>query len=55
MADMKDLPSLSFVSPRELLAEKFHMSQALISALNPEKFLQARVSALRWSSWTRQS
>jgi hypothetical protein len=35
MEDMKDLPALSYVSPRELLAEKFHMSEALLSALNP--------------------
>jgi lipoprotein-anchoring transpeptidase ErfK/SrfK len=32
---MKRLPALSYVSPRELLAEKFHMSEALLSDLNP--------------------
>ena len=37
LEDMKDLPALSYVSPRELLAEKFHMSEALLSALNPGK------------------
>ena len=41
MEDMKDLPSLSFVSPRELLAEKFHMSETLLSALNPGKKLES--------------
>ena len=38
---MKDLPALSFVSLRELLAEKFHMSEALLSALNPGKKLDS--------------
>ena len=41
LEDMKDLPALSFVSPRELLAEKFHMSEALLSALNPGKKLDS--------------
>jgi peptidoglycan hydrolase-like protein with peptidoglycan-binding domain len=35
MEDMKDIPKLSFTSPREALAEKFHMSEQLLSALNP--------------------
>ena len=39
LEDMKDLPALSYVSPREALAEKFHVSEELLSALNPgEKF-----------------
>ena len=38
---MKDLSKLSFVSLRELLAEKFHMSEALLSALNPGKKLDS--------------
>ena len=37
MEDMKDLPSLGYSSPREALAEKFHMSEDLLSALNPGK------------------
>ncbi|MGJ4882481.1 L,D-transpeptidase family protein [Bradyrhizobium sp. HKCCYLRH1065] len=36
MEDMKDLPALGYTSPREALAEKFHMSEALLSALNPK-------------------
>jgi lipoprotein-anchoring transpeptidase ErfK/SrfK len=32
---MKDLKSLSYTSPREAIAEKFHMSEALLEALNP--------------------
>jgi lipoprotein-anchoring transpeptidase ErfK/SrfK len=35
MEAMKDLPGLSFASPREALAEKFHMSEGLLAALNP--------------------
>ena len=34
---MKDLTSLGYTSPREALAEKFHMSEALLAALNPGK------------------
>ncbi len=35
MEDMKDLPKLGFTSPREELAEKFHMSEQLLALLNP--------------------
>ncbi|WP_414645906.1 L,D-transpeptidase family protein [Bradyrhizobium sp. 26S5] len=35
MEDMKNTPKLSYTSPREGLAEKFHMSEDLLSALNP--------------------
>ena len=34
---MKDLPVLAYTSPREKLAEKFHISQELLSALNPKQ------------------
>jgi lipoprotein-anchoring transpeptidase ErfK/SrfK len=37
MEDMKHLEALSFTSPREALAEKFHMSEALLQAINPGK------------------
>jgi lipoprotein-anchoring transpeptidase ErfK/SrfK len=37
MDDMKNLEALSYTSPREALAEKFHMSEALLAALNPGK------------------
>jgi lipoprotein-anchoring transpeptidase ErfK/SrfK len=33
--EMKDIPKLSFTSPREALAEKFHMSEQLLATLNP--------------------
>jgi lipoprotein-anchoring transpeptidase ErfK/SrfK len=35
--DMKDLKRLSYTSPRQGLAEKFHMSEALLSTLNRGK------------------
>ncbi len=35
MEDMKDIPELAYTSPREALAEKFHMSEELLTALNP--------------------
>lgn len=34
---MRDLPALGFTSAREALAEKFHMSEGLLAALNPGK------------------
>jgi lipoprotein-anchoring transpeptidase ErfK/SrfK len=37
MEDMQGLKSLDYVSPREAIAEKFHMSEALLEALNPGK------------------
>lgn len=37
MEEMKDLPALSYTSAREAIAEKFHMSEALLTALNPGK------------------
>ena len=37
MEDMKDLGALDYTSPREAIAEKFHMSEALLAALNPGK------------------
>ncbi|MGJ4888452.1 L,D-transpeptidase family protein [Bradyrhizobium sp. HKCCYLRH3099] len=36
MEDMKDLPRVGYTSPVEALAEKFHMSEALLRALNPK-------------------
>jgi lipoprotein-anchoring transpeptidase ErfK/SrfK len=37
MEDMKSLKALSYTSPREAIAEKFHMSEGLLVALNPAK------------------
>jgi lipoprotein-anchoring transpeptidase ErfK/SrfK len=37
MEDMKDLDWLGYKSPLEALAERFHMSEALLKALNPGK------------------
>ena len=41
MEEMKSLDHLSYTSPRQALAEKFHMSEALLAALNPGKDLGA--------------
>jgi lipoprotein-anchoring transpeptidase ErfK/SrfK len=42
MEDMKSLKALSYTSPCEAIAEKFHMSEGLLTALNPgKKFDQA--------------
>jgi len=39
--DMKGIKALSYTSPREAIAEKFHMSEELLVALNPgKKFTQ---------------
>ncbi|HSK31136.1 MAG TPA: L,D-transpeptidase family protein [Candidatus Limnocylindria bacterium] len=39
MEDKADLPALAYISPRERLAEKFHMSEELLAVLNPgQKF-----------------
>ena len=37
MEDMQKLKVLSYTSPREAIAEKFHMSEALLETLNPGK------------------
>ena len=37
MEDMKGLKSLDYSSPREAIAVRFHMSEALLEALNPGK------------------
>jgi lipoprotein-anchoring transpeptidase ErfK/SrfK len=37
MDEMKGLKALSYTSPREAIAEKFHMSEGLLVALNPGK------------------
>jgi lipoprotein-anchoring transpeptidase ErfK/SrfK len=39
MEDMKGLKALSYTSPREAIAEKFHMSEGLLAALNSGKKL----------------
>ena len=39
MEDMKDLEYLGYTSPSEALAEKFHISEKLLRALNPGKAL----------------
>ena len=43
---MAQLPRLAYHSPRQLLAEKFHMSEALLAALNPGKDFAAAGTAI---------
>jgi lipoprotein-anchoring transpeptidase ErfK/SrfK len=38
MEDLKGIPELSYTSPKEALAEKFHMSEQLLAALNPGQY-----------------
>jgi peptidoglycan hydrolase-like protein with peptidoglycan-binding domain len=37
LEDMRNLKALSYSSPREEIAERFHMSEALLAQLNPGK------------------
>jgi lipoprotein-anchoring transpeptidase ErfK/SrfK len=37
MEDMKSLKALSYTSPRQAIADKFHISEGLLAALNPGK------------------
>ncbi|GJE42366.1 L,D-transpeptidase family protein [Methylobacterium soli] len=37
MEEQADLPAMDYTNPREMLAERFHMSRDLLSALNPGK------------------
>ena len=37
MEDLRHLKALGYTSPREAIAEKFHMSEGLLEALNPRK------------------
>jgi lipoprotein-anchoring transpeptidase ErfK/SrfK len=37
MEEMKSLPHLAYTTPKEKLAERFHMSPELLSALNPKE------------------
>ena len=37
LEDMKDLKSMGYTSPREELAERFHMSENILASLNPGK------------------
>jgi lipoprotein-anchoring transpeptidase ErfK/SrfK len=46
MEDMKDIPKMGYTSAREALAEKFHMSEALLAALNPGQHFDRAGSAI---------
>src|SRR5262245_6661808 len=37
LEDQQDLPALAYATPREKIAEKFHMSEGLLRTLNPKQ------------------
>jgi lipoprotein-anchoring transpeptidase ErfK/SrfK len=56
MEDMKHIPKLAYTSPREGLAEKFHMSEDLLAALNPgQRFDRAGSSIVVIDTGTDQN
>jgi lipoprotein-anchoring transpeptidase ErfK/SrfK len=56
MEAMKDLKALSYTSPRQAIAEKFHMGEGLLAALNPgKKFDRAGESILVTNVRNRQT
>lgn len=53
MEDVKDLPSLGYTNIQEKLAEKFHINQDLLAALNPDKNFESpgeRITVAKVSS-----
>ncbi|MCJ2064508.1 L,D-transpeptidase [Methylobacterium sp. J-088] len=46
MEQQADLKAMSYTNPREMLAERFHMSRALVTALNPDKPLDKAGTAI---------
>jgi len=48
MEQQKGLPALSYTSAREKLAERFHMSEALLTALNPGRKFDERGKRSPW-------
>ncbi|TNC07240.1 murein L,D-transpeptidase [Methylobacterium terricola] len=46
MEDQADLKALSYASPAEMLAERFHMSKGLLEALNPDTPLDKAGTAI---------
>ena len=55
MENMKSLDALGYASPREALAEKFHMSEALLSALNPGRSSTGPTRRSSWPTSSRQA
>jgi lipoprotein-anchoring transpeptidase ErfK/SrfK len=47
MEEMEGLPALSYTSAREAIAEKFHMSEALLSGLNPGESFEAAGKSIK--------
>ena len=55
MEEMKDLKALAYTSPREAIAEKFHMSEGLLMALNPGKKFDRASETLLVANVLRQA
>jgi peptidoglycan hydrolase-like protein with peptidoglycan-binding domain len=53
MEDMKDIPKLGYTSPREAIAEKFHMSEQLLKPSIPGRSSTAPAKPSWW--WIRAS
>jgi lipoprotein-anchoring transpeptidase ErfK/SrfK len=55
MEEMKNLEVLAYTSPREAIAEKFHMSEGLLMALNPDKKFDRASETLLVANVLRQA
>ncbi len=55
MEEMKNLKALAYTSPREAIAEKFHMSEGLLIALNPGKKFDRASETLLVANVLRQA
>ncbi len=55
MEEMKNLKALAYTSPREAIAEKFHMSEGLLMALNPGKKFDRASETLLVANVLRQA
>ena len=55
LEDMKDLKFLGYSSPREGIAEKFHMSESLLALLNPGKRFDKAGDTIRVANVIKKS
>jgi lipoprotein-anchoring transpeptidase ErfK/SrfK len=55
MEEMKNLKALAYTSPREAIAEKFHMSEGLLMTLNPDKKFDRASETLLVANVLRQA
>jgi lipoprotein-anchoring transpeptidase ErfK/SrfK len=55
MEDQVDLEALSYTSPVELLAEKFHMSEKLLKSVNPNKSFEKAGTVIAVANVSREA